>query len=223
MIARARRGPGRRCQYTLPTPFFFYRPQPGSHRSSFVCDTRPQLRRQRTRLHSAAGTKDTSRQKPDSSAPVPKRTGFDTTANQLLPAPMYDQYGHEGPLLSPNGGPGPAIRPPRRSRRLHPGLWSWTHRFGRFRGDQESAILSVCRQTCKEGVRILYSSNLHLSRIRYTGKPVPSALDPRGYVSPTAFLPPKSRGGVVVPPKSREGGGGKRAPYGEEEENRTDV
>lgn len=148
-----------------------------------------------------------SRPKPASRAPVSKPPSFDTTvstpSNQPIPTPaptntaktglfslpleVRDQiYGH----LLGAAGPIPVLR-------------SWTQCGGRYRGDLEPAILSVCRQTYEEGIRILYSSNIFLYRIRDGGEPIPEALNEQGYVSPAAFQPP--------PPVAEQRSGGKRA------------
>jgi hypothetical protein len=169
---------------------------------SSVTPTPPKATAAKTK---AQQRKDKARSRPKAASrtPVSKPTSFDTTDNQLIPAPnptntaktglfslpieVRDQiYGH----LLGAAGPIPVLR-------------SWTQCFGRYRGDLEPAILSVCRQTYEEGIRILYSSNVFLYRIRDGGEPVPETLDPRGYVSPTAFLPP--------PPAEEQGSGGKRA------------
>lgn len=63
----------------------------------------------------------------------------------------------------------------------------WTQCYGRYRGGLEPAIISVCRQTYEEGIRILYSTNTFLYLIRDAGDPIPEALRPEGYASPMAL------------------------------------
>lgn len=68
-----------------------------------------------------------------------------------------------------------------------PVLRGWTQCYVRYRGGLEPAILSVCRQTYEEGIRILYSTNTFMYLIRDNGDPIHEALNPDGYASPMAL------------------------------------
>lgn len=89
-----------------------------------------------------------------------------------LPVEVRDKiYGH---LLTAATAPIPVLR-------------GWTQCYVRYRGGLEPAILSVNRQTYEEGIRILYSKNTFMYLIRDNGDPIPEALNPDGYASPTAL------------------------------------
>ncbi|KAJ9161257.1 hypothetical protein NKR19_g2462 [Coniochaeta hoffmannii] len=68
-----------------------------------------------------------------------------------------------------------------------PVMRGWTQCYVRYRGGLEPAILSVCRQTYQEGIRVLYMTNTFMYLIRDGGDPIPEALSPSGFASPMAL------------------------------------
>jgi hypothetical protein len=134
---------------------------------------------------------DTSVQKPPVKIVLKKRTNLFT-----LPLEVRDKiYGH---LLT-------ATIPVQVMR-------SFTQCGARYRGGLEPAILSACRQTYAEGIRILYSTNTFLYRIRDTGDPLDCALHRDGYLSPlTVSLAPPPAAELAAAAAAPKGKGG-RAP-----------
>jgi hypothetical protein len=84
-----------------------------------------------------------------------------------------------------------------------PVLRGWTQCYVRYRGGLDTAILSVCRQTYTEGIRVLYMTNTFMYLIRDAGDPIAEALNPDGFASPLAVS-------LEPPPLSELKNGAKR-------------